>query len=343
MKKTYTLLALLTLLVSFISAQNTYNVVIFSEDGEPFYAFVNGVRQNDQPETNIRVINLNSEICNLRVTFENKALPQLKQNMYPEKGFEHTVNIKKNKKQEIKMRYFGKTELVNAPHDNATTIPYHVEENPIQYTNSQPEVNVVNDNSNTNNSNVSVSSTTTTTQINNNPNNGAVSINIGGMGINMNVNDNMNVQSSSSSTVTTTTTSYSSSSSTGINKDGNTSPKFQNQNTTMPVEQTQVINNSGCSGAMPSASFEKMKKNIADKPFSDTKMSTAKVASKNACLSSDQIQKICALFSMDADKLEFAKHAYKNCVDKANYYTISSIFSFSTTTDEFNHFLEGQH
>ena len=43
---------------------------------------------------------------------------------------------------------------------------------------------------------------------------------------------------------------------------------------------------------------------------------------------------------MDEDKLTYAKFAYDSCVDKGNYYTVSELFSFSTTTYEFNEFLE---
>jgi hypothetical protein len=79
---------------------------------------------------------------------------------------------------------------------------------------------------------------------------------------------------------------------------------------------------------------------VEAKPFSDTKMSTAKVATKNSCLSVSQVKEICKLFSMDDDKLTYAKYAYDYCVDKANYYQVSEVFAFSSTTDEFNKFLE---
>lgn len=79
---------------------------------------------------------------------------------------------------------------------------------------------------------------------------------------------------------------------------------------------------------------------FGSKTFSDTKMSTAKVATKNACLSVKQVMEIAKLFSMDDDKLAYAKFAYDRCVDKANYYQVGEIFAFSTTTDELNKFLD---
>ena len=90
---------------------------------------------------------------------------------------------------------------------------------------------------------------------------------------------------------------------------------------------------------MSAGSFTKMKESIEAKPFSDTKMSTAKVATKNNCLSVNQVKEIAKLFSMDEDKLTYAKFAYNYCIDKANYYQVGDVFSFSTTTDELNEFL----
>jgi hypothetical protein len=91
---------------------------------------------------------------------------------------------------------------------------------------------------------------------------------------------------------------------------------------------------------MGSADFGKLKQSVEAKPFSDTKMSTAKVATKNACLSVNQIKEICNLFSMDEDKLAYAKYAYDYCTEKGNYYQVGDVFSFSTSTDELNAFLE---
>jgi hypothetical protein len=131
------------------------------------------------------------------------------------------------------------------------------------------------------------------------------------------------MQSSTSTTVT--------SSSTSSNSQPVSSTNQSNQ---------QVITDKGCKTAMSSASFESLKQSVEAKPFSDTKMSTAKIATKNNCLSVAQVKEICKLFSMDEDKLTYAKFAYDHCVDRGNYYQVSEVFSFSTTTDEFNEFLE---
>ncbi len=329
-------LIFVSLLVVSLSAlaQDKINLVIFSEDGDAFYAYVNGIRQNDKPETNVKVTGMSSNIS-LRIEFENKALPQLKQAGPLEPGFEHTLRIKKNSKNELKLRYFGQTAISNEPAQGVTTIPYHSSENTAS-NNSSGSAGA----SNGGGGITTISSTTTTTRTstgNTNGENVAVNISMGGVGMNMNVSgmDNMvgNMNTTTSTTVTNTSSSSSSSSyNSSSNYDGNNNQSSSNTNAS--------TSKAGCSSAMNSANFAKMKQSVESKPFSDTKMSTAKVATKNACLSVDQVKEICKLFSMDDDKLAYAKFAYDYCVDKANYYTVSEVFAFSTTTDDFNKFLE---
>src|SRR6476620_575491 len=114
MKKQLLLLSGLLLLSIYSLAQNHVNLIIFSEDGDPFYAYINGVKQNSKPETNVKVTGLSPNVS-LRIEFENKALPQLKQNMTLEAGFEHTARIKRDMKQQMKLRYSGQTPISNEP------------------------------------------------------------------------------------------------------------------------------------------------------------------------------------------------------------------------------------
>jgi hypothetical protein len=323
MKKSILLLAGLILLGLNSIAQDTYNLVIFSEDGDGFFAYVNGIRQNDKAETNVKITGLNSQALSVRLEFEDKALPKLKQNMMPEAGFEHTVRIKKNMKKEMKMQYFGRVALADAPQSSASTVAYHTSENTMSSSSSSG--NIAGDGT-------SVITTSTTTKVNSNPNNVSVTINAGGTGISTNI-DGMNqgngsMSSTSSTTVNNTTSSSTSSSSGGTVK------------STKSEAAAQPLSNGGCNTVMTAGNFEKMKQSVESKPFSDTKMSTAKIATKNACLSTTQIKAICALFSMDDEKLAYAKYAYNYCIDKGNYYQVSEIFSFSATTEELNKFLE---
>lgn len=298
-----------------LNAQNKVNLVVFSEDAEPFYAYINGVKQNDKAESNVRITGLSPNIS-LRIVFENKALPELKQNMALEPGFEHTARIKRDNKQQMKLRYFGQVPMEESASNSGSvpTVAYHSVENtsPAQ-TETTGQINVT-------------STTTHTTQSGTGSDNIAVNINMAGVGINMNVTgmEGATMQSSTSTTVTSSSSSNYSSEGSGM----------------VTESRSQPATSSGCSTAMTAPNFEKMKKSIEEKPFSETKMSTAKVATKNNCLSIEQVKQICKLFSMDDDKLAYAKYAYDYCVDKGSYYQVSDVFSFSSTTDEFNKFLE---
>ncbi len=306
--------------LSLITFGQKVNLVIFAEDGDKFYAYINGIKQNNVAESNVKVTDVTPNIS-LRIEFEDKALPILKQNMALEAGFEHTAKIKRDMKKQLKLRYFGSVPLNEAPSNGASTVAYHT---------AETSGNNYNTATTTDNSNTTVTTTTRTSTTNSatNPNSAGVSISMNGTGINMNVTGmdmegTGNVHSSTSTTVTTTTSS------------SNSSPK----NTTSYTE-TQSSTGSGCRAAMTQASFDSMKKSVESKPFSDTKMSTAKIATKNNCVSANQVKEICKLFSMDDDKLTYAKFAYDYCVDKGNYYQVSEVFSFSSTTDELNTFLE---
>jgi hypothetical protein len=341
MKKTMILLAAF-MTIAWAATAQTYNLVLFSEDGENFYAFINGVKQNEKPLSNVKITGLNSEALNVRVEFENKALPKLKQNMMPESGFEHTVRIKKSMKGELKMQYFGKVAIADAPKNGASEVAYHTSDNSSQspYNTSSGNNDSFNNSTNVNATDngggyTTVTTTSTTTQVNGEPEN--VYLNMGVNGINVNVNAgtgaNGTVKSSTTKTVTSTTsTSYNSA----------TSPNTGPKNTQAQTQTQSATAYKGCASAMPEASYAKMKKSVEDKPFSDTKMSTAKLATKNNCLSVAQVKGICALFSMDEDKLTYAKYAYDYSMEKGNYYQVAEIFSFSSTTDEFNKFLEAK-
>jgi hypothetical protein len=348
MKKQFLLFTSLLLLSLFGLAQNKANLIIFSEDGDGFYAYINGVRQNDKPETNVKITGLSPNVS-LRVEFADKALPQLKQTMVLEGGLEHSARIKRDMKKQLKLRYFGQTPIDGAASGGVPTVAYHSVENTPSNAGTANTTNnsmSVNNNAGANvGGTQSTTITSTTTNINTgsaaNNDNVAVNMNVGGVGINMNVNGMAPNTGATMNTTTSTTVSSSSSSSYNSSASDNNN---QNNNQTNRESHHLQNNNqpvkSGCVVAMSSASFDKMKETVDSKPFSDTKMSTAKVATKNACLSVDQVKEITKLFSMDEDKLTYAKYAYDYCIDKANYYQVSEVFSFSGTTDEFNKFLE---
>ena len=70
MKKIYTLLAFALVSITSI-AQNTSNLIVFSEDGLKFYLILNGIRQNEVPLTNVKVTGLNQPYYSAKIIFED--------------------------------------------------------------------------------------------------------------------------------------------------------------------------------------------------------------------------------------------------------------------------------
>jgi hypothetical protein len=102
----------------FIQAQNSSNLVVFSEDAAPFYLTLNGIRQNATPQTNIKITGITGETHALLIIFEDNSLGTLKQNVYfHDMGVEVSSKIVTTKNG-MKLRYFGEiplSEATNSP------------------------------------------------------------------------------------------------------------------------------------------------------------------------------------------------------------------------------------
>src|SRR5579885_2749609 len=62
-------------------AQNSNNLVVFSETGDRFYLVLNGLKYNQNPETNVKVTNLNATNYKAKIIFE-KGNPDLNHNVF---------------------------------------------------------------------------------------------------------------------------------------------------------------------------------------------------------------------------------------------------------------------
>ncbi len=81
---------------------------------------------------------------------------------------------------------------------------------------------------------------------------------------------------------------------------------------------------------------------IKNKNFSDTQLTLAKQITNSNCLTVLQLKEIANIFSFEETKLEFAKYAYHYCYDPENYWQMNDIFSFESTTDELNKYINGR-
>jgi len=109
------------------------------------------------------------------------------------------------------------------------------------------------------------------------------------------------------------------------------------------VSQGQYYNNNNWNAhPMSSADFDNLKRAIQRESFSDDQLRIAKRAAKDRRLSARQIRDITRLFTFSSEQLAFAKTAYRNCVDKHNYYIVMEAFTFSSDKDELEAFIDAQ-
>ncbi len=85
--------------------------------------------------------------------------------------------------------------------------------------------------------------------------------------------------------------------------------------------------------------FAALRATLVNQNFDDTRLTIAKQALQNRMLSSNQVAELMRLFTFESSKLDFAKYAYKNTYDKERYFVINNEFTFSSSTDDLNNFI----
>ncbi len=299
-----------------LSAQSN-NLILFTENGEKFQVILNGILQNTQAETNVKLTELPAPNYKCRAIFSDKKLGQLDFNVYfQEAGEELTMSIKQNKKGEYVTRYVSSIPIATAPPTPATQKIIVFSEVPASETVT-----------------TTVSHSTTTHSSDSRPSGESINFQ---MGVNMNENGgNINIQADGmeledeqiSSTTTTTTTRTVTTSSSSSTNEPQYPTKVYLEGYNGPI---------GCPHPMDPADFSAMKQTISAKDFESTRLSIAKQVLQNNCLFSDQVTEILSLFDFENTKLEYAKYAYGYTYDQGNYFKVSNAFEFESSVEELN-------
>ncbi len=285
--------------------QKTGNLSIFSEDGDKFILILNGEKQNDIAQSNLRIEELPQPYYNAKIIFSDSTiLPLSKNNLLIADPdgimMDVTYKIKKDKSRKAKLNYFSAIPVQQDYIPASGVSVYH-------YGNPSMGSATIN---------TTTSTTTTTTS-----DGVSASINMNGAGLNVVIKDPYLENTSS----TTTTTQTSSTSGTHSNANSNTNTKVN------------------CNGwPMNAADFSAALKTISNSSFDESKLTTAKSISAKNCLSTDQVVKICQLFSFEDSKLIFAKHAYKRTTDQNNYFKVNNVFSFESNKEELSNFISDE-
>lgn len=311
--------AVLLLLAVYATVQafaQTSNLVFFSTGGEKFYVILNGIRQNEKAETNVKVTGLPQPYYDTRIIFEDKALGELKKLLNFNPGTETVFNVMKNNKGEYVCRWQSEVPLAQAA-------PPAPGQNVMVYTQTAPV------------GNISYTEQTTTTATTGVPaTNATMNVNAPGINMNVNISDPFYMPPATTTTTYSTTTTTTSSSS-NINS-------YPPQNNAPAMSPGRAhINNDCWAGSTNSSEFDGIKKSISSNGFDDTKLSQAKMIVQKKCLTSNQVKEICQLFGFEDNMLDFAKFAYDWVYDQSNYYVVNDVFGFESSKTELNSFISG--
>lgn len=315
MKQLFTLVILLFISQLSEAQQNT-NLVFFSEQGQQFYIVLNGIQQNANPETNVRVTNLIQPYYKVKVKFADGITADIDKTINFNPGTETTYAIRNSNKGEIVLRWMSEVPIQQAPQPmpNQQVIVYH----------STPVT--------------TVTQTTVISNTNTNPSNSEqinMGINVsdpanGGANINMNINVNetgMNTQTQSTTTTYSTTTTTS----------GNVGT-VQESAYVMPG----YSGNVGCNGyPMDENRFNQVVQSIESKGFDDSKLTMSKQVISTNCMTSNQVKRLMMLFSFEDTRLDLAKYAYGYTYDIGNYYQLNDAFNFESSIEELNNYTSG--
>ena len=85
---------------------------------------------------------------------------------------------------------------------------------------------------------------------------------------------------------------------------------------------------------MNSADFYRVVRIISDESFDKNRLSIAKQVIECNRMSVNQIAAICKLFTFEANRLEFAKYAYRHCTNQNKYFLLNKVFTFSSSKQE---------
>lgn len=299
------------------------NLVFYSEQGDPFYLYLNSVQQNVGPLSNVMISDLPEATYMVRIQFEDPALGEISKNLMFGQGTETSYVIRQGNNDEWVIRYVKEVPVTQAPAPPAdrSVIVFRTEP-PVK----QEKV-----------SQNSTISTTATTTVNETEEGGSVGVSVSDPSttviINMNVGGVTNTSSSSSSTSTSvisssTTTTTSEPEPVAIIEEPLPSP--------LPGYSGPI----GCQWPMSPIDFSNVKNSISSKAFEDSKYTIAKQVLNSNCLLTYQVKEIMLLFSFEETRLDFAKFAYGRTYDIGNYYQLNDAFTFESTIDELNEYIE---
>jgi len=315
MKLSILFLALFLFFATTTNAQflPTANLTIFSESGDKFFLILNGERQNEVAQTNIRLEELPQPYYNCKIIFENPAMKEISKsvlmvvdaNNVPQ---DVTYRIKKDKSGKAVLRFYSFSPAEqNMPRpSNCAVYRFNHPDEVIYGGGVQMGVESRNN--------------TTTTR---------AGVSIGGVNLGVNVSVNESQSQSRNGGQQGEIISY--------DQPNNQNYSYQDNNN----RQRNNNHRSDCNG-MSNMNFQDAMKSIKESGFDETRLSTAQQIIESNCMTANQIVEVCKAMSFEETKLSFAKFAYAYCLDANNYFNVSKVFSFDASKQELNEYVRNQ-
>ncbi len=325
----------------------TMDLVLFAEDGSKFTLIVDGDVKNAEPASRVVATGLRNESPVVMVRFADASIPQLRKSVYLPLGMEYTVMITTNKKGERVLRPTGEAAL-------GTAAPTVVEKPvPTTFVDDSPAPAAKPASGITQKVEVGgIDQVTTVTVVEEDViGDGTsedidISMGMPGVGFDVKVRvdeGGMDLRTGGTTGTTTTRTTRTTTTTTTT-----AVPATPAVAVPAPVKEPEVYRMPGYSGPvgcgmpMTSTEFDDARKSIESKSFEDTKMTVAKQIGRDRCFTTDQVKAIMGVFSFEDSKLDFAKYAYDRTHDIGNYYKLNDAFTFESSVDDLNEFLQAR-
>lgn len=85
--------------------------------------------------------------------------------------------------------------------------------------------------------------------------------------------------------------------------------------------------------------MQSMKQMLRRERFENTRVSTARQMFNEHAFTSSQVRELLQEFSFENNKLDLAKYAYRNTVDRNNYYVVLDVFSYHSSKQELSNYM----
>ena len=283
-------------------AQQVSHATFYSKEGYPFTIFLNGKKMNEEPQTEVRLINLTQPYYSCEAVFEDPALEPAKRKILQltdahGSRVDVTFVVERNRKGKMKIGWKSQSKY-----------PRYIEER------TEPTVVVVN--SGGGNQEV-VRQTTTTRTVESNTD--GVNMSFGGLGGRVNINTGYTEPVVEEVTTTTTTV-------------------VPNQ--TNSVSGTNELPCGGT--ILGDNDYEMALKSVSVRSSEEGKLTSAKQIVSTNCFTTDQARRMVELLNTEQGRLDLAVFAYPFVLDKGSYFKMNGVFAEEKSIDEMNKAILGQ-